>query len=122
MQRRRLYPDYILIVAAAALVAFEAIIAAALMFPPRIGRAIDFTAQYQPKPEWYFLWIYQLLRYFPGRSAFLGAVVLPVFFALLFILMPYLDRGPRGRAKALAAGVFLLAAAAVLTILSTLNR
>ncbi|MCK7504993.1 MAG: hypothetical protein MZV70_13545 [Desulfobacterales bacterium] len=27
---------------------------------------------FQPKPEWYFLWLFQLVRYFPGRAPHVG--------------------------------------------------
>jgi len=42
------------------------------------------------KPEWYFLAMYQLLKYLPKTT---GAV-LPVIFAGLVIIWPFLDRKP----------------------------
>ncbi len=117
-----LYPDYLPFVLSAALIAIEAIIAAALLFPPRIGPAIDLTAPYQPRPEWYFLWIYQLLRYFPGRWAIFGTVLLPALFILAFIFMPYIDRGPNGRKKAVWTGGILFIVLAALTLIPVLTN
>jgi cytochrome b6-f complex subunit 4 len=118
--KKSLYPDYLPYVAAALLVAVEAILAAALLFPPRIGQSIDMAAPYQPKPEWYFLWIYQLLRYFPGRYAIFGTVIIPMLLIFVFIFMPYIDRGKNGRSKAVIAAVALFALLAVLTLIPAL--
>lgn len=115
--KRSLYPDYLPYVSAALLVALEAILATALLFPPRIGQAIDFAAPYQPRPEWYFLWIYQLLRYFPGGYAIFGTIIIPVLVALVFIFIPYIDKGKNGRKKTIFAALVLFAVLAVLTII-----
>jgi quinol-cytochrome oxidoreductase complex cytochrome b subunit len=119
--KKAFYPDYLPFVLVAALIAVEAIIASALLFPPRIGPAIDLTAPYQPKPEWYFLWIYQLLRYFPGSWAIFGTVLLPALLILSFIFMPYIDSGPRGRKKSLLVGIVLFTSLAVLTLIPVLT-
>lgn len=115
--KKSLYPDYLPYVAAAMLVAVEAILAAALLFSPRIGQAINLAAPYQPKPEWYFLWLYQLLRYFPGSYAILGTVIIPVVLTLVFIFMPYIDRGQNGRKKAVVVAAALFALLVVLTLI-----
>ncbi len=115
------YPDYLVEVLVVALLTVEAILALALLWPPSLGRVIDLSASYRPKPEWYFLWLYQLLKYFPGPWAFLGAVLLPLGAAGLFVLLPWLDRGPRGRTKVLLAGGFLLASVIALSLLAELR-
>ncbi|MFW2340676.1 MAG: c-type cytochrome, partial [Acidimicrobiia bacterium] len=49
-------------------------------------------SDYTPRPEWYFLWLFQLLKYFPGNLEFVGVILLPALgFAFLFA-MPYLDK------------------------------
>jgi quinol-cytochrome oxidoreductase complex cytochrome b subunit len=45
------------------------------------------------KPEWYFLPVYQLLKYFPKL---LGLVLINGAMAL-FVLLPFLDRNPERR-------------------------
>lgn len=53
----------------------------------------DPAADYPPRPEWYFLFLFQLLKYLPGSMELLGTVVLPgVAMGFLFAL-PLLDRG-----------------------------
>ncbi|MDI6800828.1 MAG: hypothetical protein QMD01_02030 [Thermodesulfovibrionales bacterium] len=119
-REKTFYPDYLSEIIAAILIAFEMLIILALLDPPSIGRQIDFTRQFQPAPEWYFLWLYQLVRYFPGRSAFLGAVVIPLFSIFLLLLIPYIDSGKYGRLKAIAVGSAILLAFIIFTLLSLL--
>jgi quinol-cytochrome oxidoreductase complex cytochrome b subunit len=38
-----------------ALFTIEVVLILAVLFPPQIGREIDFSAQFSPRPEWYFL-------------------------------------------------------------------
>lgn len=58
-----------------------------------LGAPADPSHQYSAaRPEWYFLFLFQLLKYFPGESELWGAIVLPgVVFALLFA-MPLIGR------------------------------
>ena len=59
---------------------------------PLEERADPSDSNYTPRPEWYFLWLFQLLKYFPGSLEFVGVILLPALgFAFLFA-MPYLDR------------------------------
>lgn len=57
------------------------------------------AAQYTPQPDWYFLWIYQVLKVsiFEGPSGLAAALsVISVVFVAL-ILIPFLDRGANRR-------------------------
>jgi len=102
----------------------EAVMLLAVFFPPAVGREIDFSAQYSPRPEWYFLFLYQLTKYFPGAWTFVGAVLLPGFAFSIVLLAPFLDGGKetalRKRKTSIIAGFSLLAAVVVLTFLSLL--
>src|SRR6185312_551623 len=50
---------------------------------------------YNPRPEWYFLFLFQALKAFPGSLEPVVAVVLPGVGVLLLVLLPLLDRGPK---------------------------
>jgi quinol-cytochrome oxidoreductase complex cytochrome b subunit len=50
----------------------------------------------QVKPEWYFLGLYQLLKYISKTA---GAV-LPVFAVIVITLWPFIDRKPDKSSKA----------------------
>jgi cytochrome b6-f complex subunit 4 len=118
---KRFYPDYLSEVLFVAFLTIELVLALAMLFPQTLGRQIDFSAQYRPKPEWYFLWLFEILRYFPGKTAFIGAVVIPVLFIALLILIPYIDRGKRGRIRASIVAAGLLLTFLVFTTISALN-
>jgi quinol-cytochrome oxidoreductase complex cytochrome b subunit len=118
------FPYYFFEVALVCLFAVEAVLILAVLFPSGVGREIDFSAQYSPRPEWYFLPLYQLTKYFPGRWTFVGAVALPGLVFSLLLLAPFLDGGRetalRQRKTAVAVGSGLLVAVMVLTIASLL--
>lgn len=120
-QRSPFYPDYLAVVTLVIFLTLELALILTLAFPQDIGRLIDFTSPYQPKPEWYFLWIYQLVRYFPGKWAFLGTVGVPVAAILILIYLPWIDRGRYGRLKACLIALTLLASFIILTILPLLD-
>jgi ubiquinol-cytochrome c reductase cytochrome b subunit len=84
---------------------------------PLEGPADPTDASYIPRPEWYFLGLFQLLKYFPGKLEVVGAIVLPTVIVLVLAALPWIDRGPsrdaRRRLAVLAgvsAGVVALAA------------
>jgi quinol-cytochrome oxidoreductase complex cytochrome b subunit len=114
------FPYYFFEVAVVALFAVEAVLLLAILFPPAIGREIDFSTQFSPRPEWYFLFLYQLTKYFPGRWTFVGAVLLPGLAFSVVLLAPFLDSGreralPHRRTAAVI-GFGLLVAVVGLTI------
>jgi quinol-cytochrome oxidoreductase complex cytochrome b subunit/mono/diheme cytochrome c family protein len=84
-----------------------------------LGAPADPSKQYSAaRPEWYFLFLFQLLKYFPGTSEVIGAIVIPgVAMALLF-LMPLIGRFQVGHYFNRAVIVGLLLAAGVLTMLA----
>lgn len=121
---KKFFPHYLFEITVVAFLTLEAVLILAVLYPPAIGREIDFSAPYQPRPEWYFLFLYELTKYFPGRWTFVGAVLVPALVVSLVLLAPFLDSGPetslRRRPAAALAGFGLLAAAVVLTVLSLL--
>ncbi|CAM3380897.1 c-type cytochrome [Hydrogenibacillus schlegelii] len=74
---------------------------------------------YTPMPDWYFLFLYQLLKYIPGSMIVLGTVIIPGIFSLLLLLAPWLDRSPERRPSrrpvATALMLFVVASIVVLT-------
>jgi quinol-cytochrome oxidoreductase complex cytochrome b subunit len=62
-----------------------------LIFPLGVGDPADpMNTPAHVKPEWYFLALYQLLKYIPKTT---GAV-LPVLLVLLVFLWPFIERKP----------------------------
>lgn len=52
-------------------------------------------ASYIPRPEWYFLWTFQLLKYFPGALEGVAIVGLGLVIAVGLFGLPFLDRNPK---------------------------
>ena len=66
---------------------------------------------YIPRPEWYFLFLFQFLKMFNGPLEVIGAVVLPGVAVLTLFLVPFIDRGAMMKVtkRTFAAGVVALA-------------
>lgn len=112
------WPNFLLkewIVGAVFLVGFLCLTAA---HPSPLERIADPTdTAYVPLPDWYFLFLYQLLKYTYASGPFniVGAMIIPgLAFGALF-LAPFLDRGPERKPtkRPLAVGFMLLGIAAV---------
>ena len=94
--------------------------------PPLEGPADPTDATYIPRPEWYFLGLFQLLKYFPGKWEVVGAMVVPGLAAGFLALLPWLDRGPdrdpRQRRVIVSAVAIGLASVIALTTLGWRDR
>ena len=118
------FPYYFFEVAVVVLFTIEVVLMLAVLFPPAVGREIDLSAPYAPRPEWYFLFLYQLTKYFPGSWTFVGAVLLPGLAFSALLLAPFLDASPdRALAKRRTAalmGFTLFGLVIFLTVLALL--
>jgi hypothetical protein len=52
-----------------------------------------------PRPDWYFLFLFQLLRYFEGDYEIIGTFVLPTILTMLLFAIPFLDRNPKKKLR-----------------------
>jgi menaquinol-cytochrome c reductase cytochrome b/c subunit len=92
---RRFFPDLFVIEAAVALGMLVAlVVVAALTSTPLEEAASRDAAGYVPRPEWYFLWFFQLLKYFKGSLEPIGTVLVPVLAIGLLLAVPFIDRRP----------------------------
>ena len=85
--------------------------------PPVTGPADPFDTTYQPKPEWNFLFLYQMLKLFPGNFEVLGTVGIPLLGVVAMLVIPFLDRGPE-RSPARRPWMMVFAAAVAATVLA----
>lgn len=116
MKEKNFYPDYLAEILLVILICLEIILIYIFFFPINIGQEIDFIRPYQPRPEWYFLWVFELLKYFHGSLLFVGAIVIPLIFALTIMFIPYIDK-KIGRTKTIWVASTLLSLFVLLTIL-----
>ena len=87
------FPDIIFKDAVITLVIFLILIALAFFIgAPLEERANPSDTSYTPRPEWYFLFLFQLLKYFPGNLEVIGVIVIPTLVILLLFGLPFLDK------------------------------
>lgn len=120
------FPDIIYKDSVASLVIFLALVALAYFVgAPIEERADPSDTNYTPRPEWYFLFLFQLLKYFPGNLEVLGVIVLPGLLVVLMLLLPFIDKSPtrhfRNRPFASVAALVIVAGIGVLTVLSVVE-
>ena len=90
-----------------------------LTLPPQYTAAL--ASQYTPQPDWYFLWIYQILKIkaFEGAGLPVALSVVTLIFILLVIL-PFVDRGETRRIASrtiyVTLGLIFVTEIAVLTV------
>jgi ubiquinol-cytochrome c reductase cytochrome b subunit len=90
------YPDQLFEDGVAILILFSVLVVMALFVPVPTEEIADPTdASYDPRPEWYFLFLFQLLKYFEGRLEVIGTFVIPTVAILLLFLVPFLGRKER---------------------------
>src|SRR5688500_3785503 len=80
------------------------------------------TTTYVPRREWYFFFLFELLRIIkPAELVPLATIGIPTIAMILLFLLPFYDRNPERRPErrpiATAAGIFTIAAMARLTCL-----
>jgi menaquinol-cytochrome c reductase cytochrome b/c subunit len=102
------------------------IIFMAILFGAELGPKADpTTTTYTPRPEWYFFFLFELLRVVkPPDLVFLATIGIPTVCLVLLLLLPFIDRNPERnplrRPIATVAGIATIAAMAYLTILGAL--
>src|SRR5438270_163835 len=98
------------------------IILMAILFGAELGPKADpTTTSYTPRPEWYFFFLFELLRVIkPPSIVFIATVGIPTVLMLLLILLPFIDRNPERhplrRPIAMLTLVSIVAAMAYLTV------
>jgi ubiquinol-cytochrome c reductase cytochrome b subunit len=73
---------------------FASLVTVAALVPAHLDEiANPADASYIPRPEWYFLSLFQMLKYFPGPLEPIATVVIPGVIVSFLILLPFVDRG-----------------------------
>jgi menaquinol-cytochrome c reductase cytochrome b/c subunit len=95
----------------------------AILFGAELGPKADpTTTTYVPRPEWYFFFLFELLRVIkPPEFVPLATIGVPTICMILLFLLPFYDRSPERRPErrpiATSAGILTIAAIAFLTYL-----
>ena len=94
----------------------------ALVFPVGLGDPADPTDNlFVPKPEWYFMSLYQLLKFFPGKLEVIATAIIPAGGIFILFLVPFFDKNPEKRPSkrpiAMATMIFTAVAIIALTLM-----
>jgi ubiquinol-cytochrome c reductase cytochrome b subunit len=119
--KRKFFPEQVFKDTVGVAVAFIILFVMAVVAKVPLERLADPTdTAYIPRPEWYFLFLFQTLKFFKGPLETVGSVVLPGVAVLTLFLIPFIDRGPMIRlGKRTFAISFVVLAAIAWTGLTT---
>lgn len=102
------------------------IILMSLILGAELGPKADpTTTSYVPRPEWYFFFLFELLRVIkPPELVFVATLGIPNIALALLVLLPFYDRGPERRPErrpiAMTAMFLTIVAMTYLTLLGSL--
>jgi menaquinol-cytochrome c reductase cytochrome b/c subunit len=108
---------------AMAVIVMIAIITMSIVLGAELGPKADpTTTTYVPRPEWYFFFLFELLRVIrPAILTPVAAIGIPTICLVLLVLLPFYDRNaerrPERRPLATTAGILTIFAIAYLTYL-----
>lgn len=113
------WPEQVLKDAVACLAVLAAVLYLTIIHGVELAAPADPAENYAAaRPEWYFLFLFQLLKYFPGRWEIVGAMVLPSLILFAVFLMPFLGRWRLGHRFNLGFLASLLVGVGLLTWLA----
>lgn len=113
------YPYHALKDTIAIAIVFAMLLTFACTMPAPLDAMADPSdATYVPRPEWYFLSLFQLLKYFPGPLEPVATILIPGLLAAALLLLPFLDRSSERhpRRRPIVAGSFAVVGAAVVAL------
>ncbi|OQY27864.1 MAG: hypothetical protein B6I38_09710 [Anaerolineaceae bacterium 4572_5.1] len=67
---------------------------AAFVGVPLDPKADPSDSNYIPRPEWYFLFLFEFLKYVPGKLEWVGTIVIPGIAVAALFLLPFYDKSP----------------------------
>jgi ubiquinol-cytochrome c reductase cytochrome b subunit len=90
---KKFYPQQVFKDTAAIGIVFALLFAMAVVVRVPLEQLADPTdTSYTPRPEWYFLFLFQTLKLFNGPLEVVGSVVLPGLAVMAVFLVPFIDR------------------------------
>lgn len=96
--KKKFYPEQVFKDTVAIFVVFSILFTMAVVLEAPLGRLADPTdTSYTPRPDWYFLFLFQLLKFFEGPLEVVGAVILPNIAIVALLLAPFIDRSAPSR-------------------------
>jgi ubiquinol-cytochrome c reductase cytochrome b subunit len=115
------YPDQLFKDAVVQLLGVGLLVYLALAERPALEAIADPTrVEFSPRPEWYFLGLYELLKIMPSGYEVLATVVIPGLVSIGMIFLPWLDRSesrhPARRQWVIVSGIAVIVFIGLLTL------
>ncbi len=111
---KKFFPEQVFKDTVAIFVAFAVLFMMAVIIKVPLGRLADPTdTSYIPRPDWYFLFLFQALKLFEGRLEIVGSVILPMGAVITLFLVPFFDRGEVTRLAKRTAAIGAVSLAAI---------
>ncbi|HLJ14329.1 MAG TPA: cytochrome b N-terminal domain-containing protein [Bryobacteraceae bacterium] len=109
--KKKFFPEQVFKDTFAIFIAFCILFTMAAAVSAPLERLADPTdTSYTPRPDWYFLFLFQTLKFFNGPLEFVGSMVLPGLATLALFLAPFIDRSTLKRVtqRTTAIGIVVL--------------
>lgn len=93
MKTEQFYPRQVIydIIFATILIGFLGVLS--YMLPVELGpKANPADTLFLPRPEWYYLPIFQWLKYWNGPLVFIGIILIPAIIAAFLVALPFIDK------------------------------
>jgi ubiquinol-cytochrome c reductase cytochrome b subunit len=103
------YPKQLFKDSVAMLVVFLVLAYLAYRSPAELGPVADPTSDYLARPPWFFMPLFQLLKYFPGVLSLIPILGAPALLFGLMFLLPFIDKSPERNPFKRKLGVSVLA-------------
>jgi len=121
------YPTQLFRDAVVVLVGIGVVFTLAIVARPELmGLADPSRADFAPRPEWYLLGLYELLKLVPSQLEVVGTVIIPGLVALGMLLLPWLDRSdsrhPAKRRWVIDVGLVIILVIGILTLKGILTE
>jgi len=72
------------------------------------AKADPSDATYIPRPEWYFLFLFEFLKFVPGQIEWVGTSLIPALGVLVLFALPFLDKNPLRHWKNRLTGISIM--------------
>ena len=91
--KKKFYPGQVFKDTVAIFVGFCILMTLAITMHAPLEKLADPTdINYIPRPEWYFLWLFQMLKLFEGPMEVIGTHIIPGLAVGLLLMLPFIDR------------------------------
>ena len=116
------FPNFLFREAIAALIIVAVVVTLALVHPMKVGDPADPSdSSFKPRPEWYFMAPFYMLKIFPSSLEIVPTVVGPALLFIVLMVFPFFDtkveRSPTKRPVAMVVMVVSVLLTVVFTVL-----